>query len=74
MITIKPIMVGLIQVMIYYKITVNKILYTKTTRGTKKEFKRILTTETTEKDLVNKMLQLKKLYKDSSYNIEFVKI
>ena len=57
-----------------YKITVNKILYTKTTRGTKKTFKRILTTETTEKNLVNRLIQLKQTFKDFSYNIEFVKI
>ena len=57
-----------------YQITVNKILYTKTTRGTQKNFIRILTTKTTEKYLINEMLHLKKLYKDSSYNIEFVKI
>lgn len=57
-----------------YKITVNKILYTKTTRGTKKTFKRILTTEATVTELTSKLIQLKQTFKDFSYNIEFVKI
>lgn len=57
-----------------YQITVNKVIYTKTKRGTKKTFKRILTTEATTTELSNKMIQLKKAFKDFSYNIEFVKI
>lgn len=57
-----------------YKITVNKVLYTKTTRGTKKTFKRILTTETTKTNLIEKMLELKRLYRDFDYKIDFVKI
>ncbi len=57
-----------------YKITVNKVLYTKTTRGTKKTFKRILTTKVTATELTSKMIQLKQTFKDFSYNIEFVKI
>ena len=57
-----------------YEITVNKILYTKTTRGTHKDFIKILTTETTEKNLVNRLIQLKQTFKDFNYNIEFVKI
>ena len=57
-----------------YKITVNKVLYTKTKRGMHKDFVRILTTETTEKNLVNRLIELKQTFKDFSYNIEFVKI
>ena len=57
-----------------YEITVNKVLYTKTKRGTKREFKRILTTEATTTELTSKMIQLKQTFKDFSYNIEFVKI
>lgn len=57
-----------------YEITINKVLYTKTTRGTKKTFKRILTTEATATELTSKLIQLKKTFKDFSYNIEFVKI
>ena len=57
-----------------YQITVNKVLYTKTTRETKRTFKRILTTEVTTTELTSKMLYLKRLYKDFSYSIEFVKI
>lgn len=57
-----------------YKITIQKAIYTKTPRGTKKTFKNILTTETTENNLIEKMLELKRLYRDFNYKIEFVKI
>ena len=57
-----------------YKITIQKAIYTKTPRGTKTTFKTILTTETTENNLINKMLELKRLYKDFNYKIDFVKI
>lgn len=57
-----------------YQITVNKVLYTRTKRGIKREFKRILTTETTTTELTSKMIQLKQTFKDFDYNIEFVKI
>lgn len=60
--------------MIYYKITIQKAIYTKTPRGNKQTFKNILTTETTETNLVNKMLELKRLYRDFDYKIDFVKI
>lgn len=57
-----------------YQITINKVLYTKTTRGTHKDFVRILTTKTTKDNLVNRLIELKHIYKDFNYNIEFVKI
>lgn len=57
-----------------YQITVNKVLYTKTKRGIKREFKRILTTKTTKDNLVNRLIELKQTFKDFNYNIEFVKI
>lgn len=57
-----------------YKITVNKVIYTKTKRGTHKDFIKILTTESTTKDLTSKLIQLKKTFKDFSYSIDFVKI
>lgn len=57
-----------------YKISVKKIIYTKTKKGIHKDFITIITITETENNLINKMLQLKKIYKDFSYNIEFVKI
>ncbi len=57
-----------------YKITVNKVIYTKTTRGTHKDFIRILTTETTESNLTKRIIELAHVYKEFNYNIDFVKI
>lgn len=57
-----------------YKISVKKIIYTKTKKGIHKDFIIITSIIESEENLVNKMLQLKKIYKDFSYNIEFVKI
>ena len=57
-----------------YQITVNKILYTKTTKGIKTNSVKIMSENTTESNLINRMLELKRIYKDFDYNMEFVKI
>ena len=57
-----------------YQISVKKIIYTKTKRGAHKDFVTIITITESEKNLINKMLQLKKIYRDFSYDVEFVKI
>lgn len=57
-----------------YQITIKKAIYTKTKKGTHKDFVTIITITEIENNLIAKMLQLKKIYRDFNYIIEFVKI
>lgn len=57
-----------------YNITVNKITYKEENNKTKKQVIKLYNITVDAENLVNKMLELKKIYKDFNYNITFDKI
>lgn len=57
-----------------YQITVKKMLYTKENNRTKKKAIKIASYSTLEKNLTNKLIELKKIYKDFNYILDFEKI
>ena len=56
-----------------YQITVSKMTYQKENNKTKKKAIKIASYMTDGQKLVNKMIELKKIYKDFNYIIDFKK-